>query len=358
MNTTARIFSKTGELSGASYPFSNEAVIGSDSGCTVSLSGTDILPEHARIWFENEQGAFYLEDLSQTTATTVDGVPVHSAVRLDELNIITLSGQHDLIFAVTPSGSKPIMIATPRAALEKPAESAAAPPTDDSMQGTQIGTDLPPLPSLDAPEPEEKPDPEGIKDTGTHTRVGGALAPLPSLDAPETDDSTHTRVGGDMPLLPSLDSPGEEEIIDDAMHTRAGGSLAPLPSIEAFEAAESEPAESPSKADKTEPSSEGSAGVTAEFKNAAGAITSVKLHAGEQFVGRSPECSILIDDPSLSRKHARIVVDGDSVSIEDLGSKNRTFVDGTAIDSLVTISSNSEVRLGHTVELLLKTTDD
>jgi pSer/pThr/pTyr-binding forkhead associated (FHA) protein len=365
MNTTARIFSKTGELSEASYPFSGEAVIGSDSGCTISLSGTDILPEHARIWFEIEQGAFYLEDLSQTSATTVDGVPVLSTVRLDELNIITLSGQHDLIFAVTPSGSEPITIATPPAAAEKPTESAADQSPDDAMQRTQIGTELPPLPSLEAPDTDEKPDerPGEKPDTATQTRVGGGLAPLPSLDATETDDSTHTRIGGDMPPLPSLDLPGEEETIakekiDDTMHTRAGGSLAPLPSIEAFEAQDSEPPKSPSKEDKMESSTEAGAGVTAEFKNAAGAITSVKLHSGEQFVGRSPECRICIDDPSLSRKHARIVVEGDLVSIEDLGSKNRTFVDGSAIDSLVTISSNSEVRLGHTVELLLKTTED
>lgn len=356
MNTTARIFSKTGELSGASYPFSKEAVIGSDSSCAISLSGEDISPKHARIWFENEQGAFYLEDLNQTTATAVDGVPADSPVRLDELNIITLSGHHDLIFAVTPSGSDPIQIATPPAAAEKPADSSADPPADDSIQRTQIGTDLPPLPSLDAAEAEEKPDEK--QDTDTHTRVGGELAPLPSLDANQPHVATHTRVGGDMGPLPSLDSPGEEETIGDAMHTRAGGSLAPLPSVEAFEASDPEPTESSSKADKVEPSSERRAGFTAEFKNAAGAITSVKLHSGEQLVGRSPECSICIDDPSLSRKHARIVVEGDSVSIEDLGSKNRTFVDGTAIGSLVTISFNSEVRLGHTVELLLKTTDD
>ncbi|GAB3377369.1 FHA domain-containing protein [Lysobacter fragariae] len=47
---------------------------------------------------------------------------------------------------------------------------------------------------------------------------------------------------------------------------------------------------------------------------------------GASTLGRSPECAIHINDPSLSRVHARLVPGEDGVIIEDLGSANGTFI--------------------------------
>ena len=55
------------------------------------------------------------------------------------------------------------------------------------------------------------------------------------------------------------------------------------------------------------------------------------LHEGEISVGRAPECSIVLSDPTVSRKHARLVVTDGRVWVEDLGSKNGTFVDDRQI---------------------------
>lgn len=43
-------------------------------------------------------------------------------------------------------------------------------------------------------------------------------------------------------------------------------------------------------------------------------------------VGRGDGCDLMIKDPRLSRRHARFVVDGERLYIEDLGSPNGTFV--------------------------------
>lgn len=51
----------------------------------------------------------------------------------------------------------------------------------------------------------------------------------------------------------------------------------------------------------------------------------IELHA-EHSVGRSADCDITIDDSQVSRRHALIRVDGESVSVEDLGSANGTSV--------------------------------
>jgi len=57
----------------------------------------------------------------------------------------------------------------------------------------------------------------------------------------------------------------------------------------------------------------------------------LSLATGENIVGRDEAANVRIDDPMVSRRHARIVVNGASALVEDLGSKNGTFVDGQPI---------------------------
>jgi len=49
------------------------------------------------------------------------------------------------------------------------------------------------------------------------------------------------------------------------------------------------------------------------------------------FVGRSSECALAVPHPSVSRQHCRIWLDEGRYLIEDLGSTNRTFVNGNAV---------------------------
>ena len=46
----------------------------------------------------------------------------------------------------------------------------------------------------------------------------------------------------------------------------------------------------------------------------------------EATIGRLPENTIVIDNPAVSGHHARVFVDGDQVVVEDLRSKNGTYV--------------------------------
>ena len=50
------------------------------------------------------------------------------------------------------------------------------------------------------------------------------------------------------------------------------------------------------------------------------------------FIGRHPSCQIVIDDAGVSRKHVRIVLQNDEFWLEDLGSRNGTFVDGKRLE--------------------------
>jgi adenylate cyclase len=52
------------------------------------------------------------------------------------------------------------------------------------------------------------------------------------------------------------------------------------------------------------------------------------LREGETLIGRSPSCDLVIASPQMSRQHARVLVTGTKVTVEDLGSTFGTFVDG------------------------------
>lgn len=61
------------------------------------------------------------------------------------------------------------------------------------------------------------------------------------------------------------------------------------------------------------------------------ATASFPLVGSGLVVGRDPRAHIVIDDPSVSRTHARLDVDGDGVWVEDLGSVNGTVVNGQRV---------------------------
>ncbi len=59
------------------------------------------------------------------------------------------------------------------------------------------------------------------------------------------------------------------------------------------------------------------------------------LSKTEVTIGRSEEVDVLIADPTISRRHAKLcLISPESVSLEDLGSKNGTFFDGQRIQQI------------------------
>lgn len=70
----------------------------------------------------------------------------------------------------------------------------------------------------------------------------------------------------------------------------------------------------------------------------------VKLAGGVFGLGRHESNEIRLDDKEVSRKHARILVDGDVAVIEDLGSGNGTFVGGESVTQAV-LSLDTEIEI-------------
>jgi FHA domain len=75
-------------------------------------------------------------------------------------------------------------------------------------------------------------------------------------------------------------------------------------------------------------------------------LQEVDLQRGITFIGRSEECEVTIEDPLVSRRHARIVFEGDDVSLEDLGSRNGVRVNGRQIKGAHKLVDGDRVRIG------------
>src|SRR5580704_16680946 len=68
-------------------------------------------------------------------------------------------------------------------------------------------------------------------------------------------------------------------------------------------------------------------------------------------MGRREDCDLRIPLGEVSRKHARLVRDGDSLRLEDLGSSNGTFLNGQRVQEAV-LSAGDSVQIGPVVFVL------
>lgn len=80
----------------------------------------------------------------------------------------------------------------------------------------------------------------------------------------------------------------------------------------------------------------------------------IPLSEGELVAGRGEECAVVIDASTVSRRHAKIVVGADQITIEDLASTNGTRVNGMPITVPTPIAPGNKIELGSEVLLLRK----
>jgi pSer/pThr/pTyr-binding forkhead associated (FHA) protein len=73
---------------------------------------------------------------------------------------------------------------------------------------------------------------------------------------------------------------------------------------------------------------------------------SIAVSEGETILGRALDATIRFDVPGVSRRHARLSVEGATITVEDLHSQNGTYVGGKQISGRAPISDGDEVRLG------------
>ena len=75
------------------------------------------------------------------------------------------------------------------------------------------------------------------------------------------------------------------------------------------------------------------------------------LAPGDNVLGRDADLDggIRIDSPTVSRRHARISISATTASLEDLESKNGTFLKGSPVTAAVALTDRDEIRVGSVV---------
>jgi DNA-binding winged helix-turn-helix (wHTH) protein len=84
----------------------------------------------------------------------------------------------------------------------------------------------------------------------------------------------------------------------------------------------------------------------AAYVKVTGSGRTVALAEGTHLIGRDPAAAVWIDSAVVSRRHALLTVSGERVTIEDLRSRNGTFVNGARVRAAAVLAEGDAVRLG------------
>ena len=300
----AKLFCKTGQLEGTEFEISTEATIGRDSENTIQLNGKNVSEKHARIYYDKDQSSYFLEDLESLNGTQLDGAKVTGQEKLAGFHVITFAKAFDFVFQVDSSVSE-------ETALD--------------LDPWAIDADLPS--PLEEGEPASRTPQSTVENVeGEATAVQESFAPIPRFQQEESSEDV------------------------EGAATTAQESFAPIPQ---FQQGESRQLGEESTSERTlSQQLPDDTRVLLEVKNKEGAVSIFDLKEGENFVGRSPDCEVFIDDSSVSRRHSIITILSGKTSIRDLGSVNHTLLEDKRIDSEVELLPNARVQIG-TIELRL-----
>ncbi len=332
----ARLFCKTGPLAGSSFQILDEATIGKSSSNVIVLPADVVSGTHARIYLDSQSGRYILEDLNSRNGTRLDGIRVTDKQKLDKLNVITFAGKFDFIFQTAETFSPAVQrTAPPPLPPAPPTAKPAAPETPkalpaDSAEKTIAEVSMGELPAgLGQPPSETKAE----EKTMLEQDMGGLPSALSKIDSQQkqTDDKKSE----------------EKTMIDSGDKVPAG-----LPSFGG------------PPADGSKVDDEATVGMSAPPSKATPQKTyqlqvkdsgkQFNLKEGENTIGRSMECTVVINSESLSRRHAAITISAERMTIKDLGSSNHTFVDGNKIDAEKEISAGSKLKFGNIEAIIIE----
>ena len=89
-----------------------------------------------------------------------------------------------------------------------------------------------------------------------------------------------------------------------------------------------------------------------------GELSRIPLYAGENILGRDDGVT-MVDDTTVSRRHARVVIGADGVTIEDLRSRNGSWLADQPLTGPAPVREGDAIRLGsrgsHTGPLRVRT---
>lgn len=128
----AKLISQWGAEKGSEFWIGAEASIGRGEDNDVRLDAKPISSQHARLFFDPDAAAYFLEDLGSLNGTQIDGTAVVRTERLGRLHVLEFGGVCEMLFVTVDAAAED----------EAPAASEARPPDE----GTKVDAEPPALP--------------------------------------------------------------------------------------------------------------------------------------------------------------------------------------------------------------------
>jgi pSer/pThr/pTyr-binding forkhead associated (FHA) protein len=305
----ARLFAKSGKAAGKSYDIVAEAIIGHGPECNLLIKSGILSAKHARIYFDQKKGSYYLEDFKSYNGTLLDGKPVQGKAKLEKKHVIIFANTFTFIFQLEHGQA---------------ADPLPPPPTD-----------LPPEPE---PPPRRKP------------AAAGEPAPAPEPPRAQPPPAPHPApvAADDDPFGIEEPSVKHETVFDDGLEA-APDLIPPLEEIPPQPPAPLSRDAAPTMLiDEMQLAEllDARPRFMLEFKNVRGEKSTIDLKEGDNTVGRIAGSDVAVDDASISRNHALIMVRSGKVSLKDLGSKNGTFVADKKIAAESEVEPDTPIRFG------------
>src|SRR5947209_15765092 len=87
----------------------------------------------------------------------------------------------------------------------------------------------------------------------------------------------------------------------------------------------------------------------AKVRAISGPLGGQTMEGEKDLVRGRQDTDVTIDDPEISGRHAVVRRHANRLQVEDLGSSNGTFVDGTRVQEPTLLGGGAEIRVGATV---------
>ena len=320
------------------HEFTDEVTVGRGASNSLTLQSRLLSGSHVRIRWDEGLGCYRLQDMGSTNGTRLDGRRVEDAL-LGHLHVVTLADQLDIVFqdlercAARSQARAEARSAEDSAPMKAPG-APSGPAISEKTQHTSIQSLAMALPELlRAPGAQPASTPSEGSQVSDGTMLERLPLPLPAFLQKNEEGPIDA---------PGADAPRPRDAVTDDVDDAA-----PLPASSAIlpSAAEKGRLRATVEVPPTRDMSSGS------FRDSAAGFVPTKPHPGQKdifflaahtsagtvyyelqegtnLIGRSHDAEVQIDSPEVSRRHAQLALRDGRMTLRDLGSRNRTFVNG------------------------------
>jgi len=320
----AKLICKSEVRGQSEFILSKRMEIGKSKRNDIVLSQSLVSSSHAVIQYDEARTCFFIEDLKSSNGTWVDGKRIKSREQLYDTHVINLATEVEFLFVPLPDnfvalpetqnttlqsnnfeGSNSHTIFELRASAEN----------DDKTTTINTAWENSNMPFNDKTKFEAAPQ-KSVDGLTRHE--GNWMIPVEAETEPATDTTQQPQL-----LATKID---------------LTGGINSNPSEKKESVQKTRPKKTQKIAKKRSLSQ-----LTIYLRNSG---KKYRLAKGRNIVGRGSACDIRIQDDTISKQHACITVFGENVSVQDLNSKNRTYVKHKAVTSEVRIRPSSKIKFG------------